>query len=132
MASLVSVAPDFGTLAAAHVALQLMNGRRLRSPHDVERDGLMRVAAKAFHFEIAEPGIERIAERGRWLRRSLKAEHALVPRLDGEPVGLLACFRRPLCRCPDRRAVDGLAVCSPCREDRRAARDRQAATDSGS
>ena len=69
----------------------------------------MRVAAKAFHFEIAIPGIERVTERGRWLRRSLKAGHALVPRLDGEPVGFLAGFRRPLCRRPDRCAVNGLA-----------------------
>jgi hypothetical protein len=33
---------------------------------------------------------ERIAERWRWLRRTLKAEHALIPRLAGEPVGFLA------------------------------------------
>ena len=70
---------------------------------------MMRVTAKAFHFEIAVPGIERVTERGRWLRRSLKAEHALVPRLDREPVGLFARFRRPPCRRPNGRAVDGLA-----------------------
>ena len=40
-----------------------MDRRCLRSPHDVEGNGLMRVAAKAFHFEIAEPGIERVAQR---------------------------------------------------------------------
>jgi hypothetical protein len=48
----------------------------------------MGVAAKAFHFEIAKPGVDRIAQRRR-RRRTLKAEHALVPRLDGEPVGSL-------------------------------------------
>ena len=48
-----------------------MDGRCLRSPHDVEGDGLMRVAAKAFHFEIAVSGIECIAECGRWLRQTL-------------------------------------------------------------
>jgi hypothetical protein len=69
----------------------------------------MRVAAKAFHFEIAKPGVDRIAERGRWLRRTLKAQHALVPRLDGELVGFPACFRRPLCRCPHRCAVNSFA-----------------------
>ena len=69
----------------------------------------MRVAAKASDFEITIPGIERIAERGRWLRRTLEAEHALVPCLDGEPVGFLACFRRPLCRRPDRCPVNRLA-----------------------
>ena len=62
-----------------------MNRRCLRSPHDVEGNGLVRVAAKAFHFEIAITCVEGIAERGRWLRRTLKAEHALIPRLDGEP-----------------------------------------------
>ena len=37
---------------------------------DVEGNGLMRVAAKAFHFEIAIARVESIAERGRWLRRT--------------------------------------------------------------
>jgi hypothetical protein len=35
------------------------------------------------------------------------AEHALVPRLDGEPVGFLACSCRPLCR---RLPAIGVAV----------------------
>ncbi len=73
------------------------------------RDGLVRVAAKAFHFEIAEPGVDRVTQRRRRLRRSLKAEHALIPCLDREPIGLLARFRRPLCRRPNRRAVDCLS-----------------------
>src|SRR5262245_39190526 len=85
-----------------------MDGRRLRSSHDVEGNGLMRVAAKAFHFEIAVPGVDRVAQRRRWLRRTLKGEHALVPRPDGKPV-FLARFRCPLSRRPDRRAVNGLA-----------------------
>ena len=70
-------------------------------------DGLMRVAAKAFHFQIA--GVDGIAQRGRRLRRSLKAKHALVPSIAGEPVGLLAGFCRPLCRRPDGRAVNCIA-----------------------
>ena len=62
-----------------HVATpKIMCSRSSRSPHDVERNGLMRVAAKAFHFEIAIPDIDRVTERGRRLRRTLKAEHALV------------------------------------------------------
>jgi hypothetical protein len=69
-------------------------------PADVERDRLMRAAAKAFHFQIAVLGIERVTQRGRWLRRTLKAEHSFVPRLAGQPVGVLACFRRALCRRP--------------------------------
>src|SRR3954469_16174917 len=109
MASLVRIASDFGALAAAHVALQFMDRRCPRAPHGGEGAGLMRVASEAFHFEIAKPGVNGVAQRGRWLRRTLNAEHALVPSLDGEPVSLLACFRRPFSRRPDRSAVDGLA-----------------------
>src|ERR1700682_3270099 len=109
MAPLVGIAPDFGALAAAHVAFEFMDGRCLWSPHDIEGNGLMRVAAKTFHFEIAKPGVDRVAHRRRWLRRTLKAEHAFVPRLNREPVGVLARLRRPLCRRPDRRAVNALA-----------------------
>ena len=34
------------------------------SPCTHEGNGLMRVAAKAFHFEIAEPGFDRVASVG--------------------------------------------------------------------
>ena len=40
----------------------------LRPPHDVERNGLVRVAAEASDFEVAVPSIECVAQRGRWLR----------------------------------------------------------------
>jgi hypothetical protein len=86
-----------------------MNRRRLRSAHDVERDRLMRVAAKAFHFEIAVTGVSASPSAGDGGAGPLEAEHALVPRIAGQPVGLLSGFRRPLCRRPDRCAVDGLA-----------------------
>ena len=58
MAALVRVAPDYRTVIAAHVALQLMDRRCLRTPHDVERDGLMGVAAEAADLEIAVTGVE--------------------------------------------------------------------------
>ena len=62
----------------------------------------------------------------------LKAEHPLVPSLAGEPVGVLACFRRPLRRCPDRCAVDRLSrLRAHGVRMRQATRDRQAATDCG-
>src|SRR5262245_37155807 len=109
MAPLVRIATHLRAVLAPHVALQFMDWRRLRSPHDIERDGLMRVAAEASDFEVAVPGVDRITQRRRWLRWSLKAEHALIPRFDGEPVGVPACLSGPLCRRPDRRAVDGLA-----------------------
>jgi hypothetical protein len=40
-----------------------MDGRGLRPSHDVERHGLMRVAAEASDFEIEVTSIEGIAER---------------------------------------------------------------------
>ena len=91
------------------LALQFMDGRRLRAPHDVKRDGLVGVAPEATNLQIAVSRIERVAQRWRRLRRPLKAEHALVPRLAREPVGFLARFGRTLCRRPDRRPVNGLA-----------------------
>jgi hypothetical protein len=109
MAALVGIAPNFRTILASHVAFQLMDRRRLRPPDVIQRDGLMRVAAEAFDLKIKVTGIERIAERRGWLRRTLKAEHALVPRLDGESVGYLARLSGPLRRRPDRSAIDGLS-----------------------
>ncbi|MET4022861.1 hypothetical protein ABIC10_007997 [Bradyrhizobium sp. S3.2.12] len=92
-----------------HVPFQFMDRRCLRSSHDVERNRLVGVAAKAADFEVAVTGIERIAELGRRLRWTLETEHARVPRRDGEPVGLLPRFGRAFCRRPDGRAVNPLA-----------------------
>ena len=109
MAPLIGIAANLRAAPTPHVAFQLVDRRRLRSPHDVEGNSLMRVAAKAVDFEIAKPGVDRIAQRRRWLRRTLKAKHALIPRRDGEPVGGLTGFRRPLCRRPNGCAVNRLA-----------------------
>ena len=86
-----------------------MDWRRLRSSRDVESNGLVRVTAKAFHFEIAVTRVERIAERGRWLRRSLKAENALIPSLAGQTVGGLARLRCLFRGSPNRRTIDALS-----------------------
>jgi hypothetical protein len=96
MTALVRVASDLRAIFATHVALQLVDRRRLRPTHNVEGDGLVSVAAKAFDFEISVSSIERVAERRRGLCRSLKAEHALVPSLAGQPISLLARFGCPL------------------------------------
>ena len=74
----------------ARIASGTVDGRRLRSAHDVERDGLVRVAAEASHFEIKVTSIEGIAERRRRLRWATIAEHVLVPGLAGKAVGFLA------------------------------------------
>ena len=47
MAALERIAANLRTVPASHVALQLVDRRGLRPPHDVKRDGLMRVAAEA-------------------------------------------------------------------------------------
>ena len=64
MAPLVGIAPNFGTVLAPHVPLQLMDRRRLRSPHDVEGNCLVRVAAEAADFKIAVTGIKGLAQGG--------------------------------------------------------------------
>jgi hypothetical protein len=94
-AALVRITPNLRAVLAAHVALQLMDRRCLRSAHDVDGNSLIRVAAKAFHFEVAVTSVESIAERRRRLRRPLKTEHSFVPRLDGKPVGGLPRLGSP-------------------------------------
>jgi len=61
-------------ILAPHVAFEFMDRRGLRAAHDVQRNSLMRVAAQAFDFEIAEPGVDRVTQRGRWLRFSSRGE----------------------------------------------------------
>ena len=65
MAALVGIAAHPRAVLATHVAFQFMDRRGLRSPHDVQRHGLMRVAAEAADFEIEVTSIEGIAERRR-------------------------------------------------------------------
>src|SRR5262245_17322288 len=105
MASLVRIPAHLRAVAAAHVAFELMDRRRLRSAHDVERNGLVGVAAEAPDLQIAVTGIERVTERRRGLRGAFEAKHALIPGLAGEPVGFLARLGCPLCCRPDRCAV---------------------------
>lgn len=80
-----------------------------RSPHDVQRHGLMCVAAEATDFKIVVPGIKGVAEHGRRLGWSLISEHALVPSLAGKFVGFLARLGSTFGSCPDRTAVKGFA-----------------------
>ena len=54
MAPLVGIATNLRAVLAPHVPFQFMDRRCLRSAHDIEGNGLVRVAAKAFHFEIAK------------------------------------------------------------------------------
>ena len=87
MAALVRIAAHLGAVLATHISLQLVDWRRLRPPHDVERDGLMSVAAETANFEIRITRIERVTERRRGLRRSR-------PGVAGELVGFPARLSR--------------------------------------
>jgi hypothetical protein len=86
MAALVGITPDLRAIFAAHVAFQLVDWRGLGTPDDVKRHSLMRVAAKAFDFEIEIASVERVTQGWGRLGGSLKAKHASVPSLTGEPV----------------------------------------------
>jgi len=68
----------------------------------------MGVATEATDFEIAIPGVQRVTERRRRLRRPLVAEHAHVPGLTGKPVSPFAGLLGSLRRRPDRGAIDRL------------------------
>jgi len=109
MTALVGIAPNLRAVPASHVALKLVDGRGLGPSHDVERDGLVRVAAEAADFEIEVTGIERITERGRRLRGTAITEHALVPRFAGKPVSFLAGCGGAFSRRPDGRAENAFA-----------------------
>jgi len=100
---------EAASILAPHVPLQSMDSRRLRSPHDIESDGLVGVAPKATDFEIAEPGINQVAQRGERAVPNPENRAFAIPRLDRELVSLLAGFGRALCPRPDRFAVNGLA-----------------------
>jgi len=106
VAALVGVAAELGAVAAPRVPLEFVDGRRLRPPHDVKRDGLVGLAAEAPHLEEAVSGIERVAQRRRRLRR---AAHALIPGFASELVGILPSRRGPLGCGADRDAVDPVA-----------------------
>jgi len=69
MTALVGIAAEPGAVPAAHMAFKLMNMCCLRPAHDVQRDGLVCVAAEAAVLEIAIPGVQRVAERRRRLSR---------------------------------------------------------------
>src|SRR5215831_2027832 len=109
MAALVRISAHFRAVLAPHVAFQLMDWRRLGPPHDVEGDGLMGIAAEAADFEIGVARVDRVAERWRRLRRTFEGEHALRPRLAGEPVGFPTRLGGPLGRHSDRGAVKPVA-----------------------
>jgi hypothetical protein len=109
MAALVRMTADLRAVFAAHVALEIVDRRRLRPPHNVECDRLVSVAAEAADLKIAVAGVKRIAERGRRLGGPLVAQHALVPGLARQTISFLSRLSGALCRCPYRSTVKILA-----------------------
>src|SRR5262245_6140278 len=69
----------------------------------------MCLAAEAAHLQKDVSGIERIPQRWRRLRGPPKPQHALIPRLASELVGLLPGRGRALLRNADRAAVHSIA-----------------------
>jgi len=68
--------------------------RPFRPPGDIERDRLMRLIAEALHLRVPIAGAEDVTERGGGLGRPLEGEHAAVPRLAGQYVGIRASAAR--------------------------------------
>ena len=62
MAPLVRIAGHLRAVLAAHVALKLMDRRRLRAPNDVQGDRLVGIAAEAPDFKIKVAHVERVAQ----------------------------------------------------------------------
>jgi hypothetical protein len=126
MASLVRIPANLGAMPTAHVALQLVDGRRLRPEDDVQRNGLVRLAAKASHLERGTRHSTHAQSR-RGLRWTLEGEHPFVPGVAGEAIGSLARRRSALSRRPNGR----VATAVPSRRQDHRKRRKHAAADLG-
>jgi hypothetical protein len=65
MAALVRIVAHLQAVLAPHIALQLVDRRRLRPPHDVQRHGLVGIAAETADLKVELTRIERVAKRRR-------------------------------------------------------------------
>jgi hypothetical protein len=63
MTSLERIAANLRAVFASHVPLQFVDRRRLRPPHDIERDRLVGIATQAANLEVPISCVERVAER---------------------------------------------------------------------
>jgi len=77
-----------------------------RSRGHIERNGLVRVATEAPHFEIEVARVQRVSQCRRRLRWPTEAEHALVLCVTGQPIGFFACLLGALCCRTNGRAID--------------------------
>jgi hypothetical protein len=129
MAPLVGITPNLRAVLAAHVTFQFVDGRCLRPADDVQRHGLVSVAAEAADLKLEKSRVQSVAEARRGLRRSFETEHALVPGDTRQTVSFLPSLGRALRRMPNGTAVNALArLCAHFSRMRQRGRDRQAAT----
>lgn len=83
-----------------------MDRRCFRSPHDIKRDRLVHIAAKAFHFEIVIPGIQRVTKRGDGCAGPWKASIRLLHASQASrPASLRASVARSAVPGPSRRRL---------------------------
>ena len=135
MAALVRIAAHLRAVLAPHVPFQFMDRRYLRSPHDVEGNGLMRIAARAAGFEVDITSVQRVTQRGRRAAPDPQSR-ACACSTTLTRAGRLPCvLLSPLSRRPDRCAVKWFRVTScPCErecvEQRWAGKPLQIAVDS--
>jgi hypothetical protein len=73
MASLERATLQLRTALAPHVSLQLVDRGRLRSSNNIERDGLVGVAAQTTDLKIAITRVEGVTEVRRGLSRTFEA-----------------------------------------------------------
>jgi hypothetical protein len=130
MAPLERIAPNLRAVFASHIALQFVDGRRLRPAHDVQGHCLMCLAPQAADLKMEIASVQCVAEAGRGLSRSFESEHALVPGDTRQTVSFLPSLGRALRRMPNRTTVNAFARFGAHPPTmRKLSFDRQAATD---
>jgi hypothetical protein len=107
--SLKGVPADQRTILATHIAFQFVDGRGLGPPYDIQRDGLMGIAAQASNLQVAKIRVQGIAKCRRRLGGPLVAKHSVIPSLTGEAISYLARSNSALRRLSDRTAEEILA-----------------------
>jgi len=94
----MGIVPEVGTMRRREL-ITLVGGavQHLSShAHDVERHCLMCVATEATNFEITTSSVERLTERGRWLRFAFVAERPLLPSSQARRLDFLRASRARL------------------------------------
>ena len=74
MAALIGIAANLRAILAAQVSLQFVDRRRFRPRNDVQRHGLVGVAAEAADLEVEIPAVAPLRAAGFWKIESLSNE----------------------------------------------------------